>query len=99
MLPFHFERFDVVTSVAAISLKFWIMTNARDGFDQLHRLAAAEARDWTARFVFWFTGIRHADLILKSTLKFNRDVSNIMYIASNEMCQTSIGSHKQINNP
>jgi hypothetical protein len=61
MLPFHFERFDVVTSVAAISLKFWIMTNARDGFDQLHRLAAAEARDWTARFVFWFTGIRHAD--------------------------------------
>jgi hypothetical protein len=67
MLPFHFDRFDVVTSVAAISLKFWIRTNARDGFDQLHRLAAAEARDWTARFVFWFC-IRHANVILKSML-------------------------------
>ena len=52
MLPFQFDHFDVVTSVAAIGLKFWIRTNTRDGLDQLHRLAAAEPRDWMPGFVF-----------------------------------------------
>ena len=52
MLPFQFDRFDVVASVAAISLKFWIGTNTRDGLDQFHRLAAAEPRDWMPRLVF-----------------------------------------------
>jgi hypothetical protein len=52
MLPFQFDRFDVVASVAAITLKFWIRTNTRDGLDQLHPLAAAEPRDWMPRFVY-----------------------------------------------
>ena len=52
MLPFQFDHFDVVASVAAIGLKFRIRTNTRDGLDQLHRLAAAEPRDWMLRFVF-----------------------------------------------
>ena len=52
MLPFQFDRFDVVASVAAITLKFWIRTNTGDGLDQLHPLAAAEPRDWMPRFVF-----------------------------------------------
>ena len=44
-LPIHFNRFDVVASVAVISLKLWIGANARDGLNQLHLLAAAQARD------------------------------------------------------
>lgn len=60
MAPFHFDSFDVVASVAVISLKLWIRANARDGLNQLHWLAAAEARDWVAGFVFGLFSGSHA---------------------------------------
>lgn len=54
--------------VAVIGLKLWIGTNARDGLDQLHRFAAAKARDRMARFVFGFCSDCHAAKVrLKST--------------------------------
>jgi hypothetical protein len=66
-LPFHFDCFDVVASVAVVGLKLWIEANARDGLNQLHRLAAAEARDWTPGFVFGlFSGSHAAKIRLKS---------------------------------
>ena len=49
---FHFDSFDVVASLAAISLLLRIRADARDGVDQFHRLAAAEARDYMPGFVF-----------------------------------------------
>ena len=66
-LPFHFDCFDVVASLAAISLLLRIRADARDGPDQFHRLAAAEARDWMPGFVFGlFSGSHAAKIRLKS---------------------------------
>ena len=49
-----------MASVAVISLKFWIGANAWDGHNQLHRLAAAEARDWVLGLVFGLFSGSHA---------------------------------------
>ena len=66
-LRFHFDCFDVVALVAVISLKLWIRANSRDGLNQLHWLAAAEARDWVPGFVFGlFNGSHVARVRLKS---------------------------------
>jgi hypothetical protein len=59
-LPFHFDCFDVVASVAVISLKLWIGANAWDGLNQPHRFAAAEAFDRMSRFVFGLFSVSHA---------------------------------------
>jgi hypothetical protein len=56
-----------VASVAVISLKLWIRANARDGLNQLHWLAAAEACGWVPGFVFGlFSGSHAAKVRLKS---------------------------------
>ncbi len=62
----QFNRFDVAASLAAISLKFWIAADARDGLDQFHGLIAAIATDWTPRLIFWLFGGHAEHVILKS---------------------------------
>jgi hypothetical protein len=74
MLPFHFDCFDVVALVAVISLKLWIRANARDGFNQLHRLATAEARDWMSGFVFGLFSGSHAGAVRLKSMHINTDV-------------------------
>jgi hypothetical protein len=62
----QFNRFDVVASLAAISLQLRIAADARDGLDQFHALTAAEARDWTPRLTFWLFGGHAEHVTLKS---------------------------------
>lgn len=71
----QFNRFDIVASLAAISLQLRIAADARDGLDQFHGLIAAEACDWTSGLIFWLFGGHVEHVILKSICVSIPDVS------------------------